>query len=112
MDNITSTIYPPYSFLQDPGSSNANYKSTTKNLQFNYSQMFETGTTLVGGFTSSVNSSNSSFFLFNPYTFSTLTFQATQSLLRNAWFTANRAPLIIARRNLEQFASRIRGGSK
>jgi outer membrane protein len=102
VDNITSTTYPPYSFLQDPGNSNANYKSTTKNLQFNYSQLFETGTTLVGGFTSSVNSSNSSFFLFNPYTFSTLTFQATQSLLRNAWFTANRAPLIIARRNLEQ----------
>ena len=49
-----------------------------------------------------MNSSNSSFFLFNPYTFSTLTFQVTQSLLRNAWFTANRAPLIIARRNLEQ----------
>jgi outer membrane protein len=102
LDNITSTTYPPYSFLQDPGSSNANYKSTTKNLQFTYSQLFETGTTLVGGFTSSVNSSNSSFFLFNPYTFSTLTFQAAQSLLRNAWFTANRAPLIIARRNLEQ----------
>jgi outer membrane protein len=102
VDNITSTTYPPYSFLQDPGSSNANYKSTTKNLQFNYSQLFETGTTLEGGFTSSVNSSNSSFYLFNPYTFSTLTFQAAQSLLRNAWFTANRAPLIIARRNLEQ----------
>ena len=63
LDNITSTTYPPYSFLQDPGSSNANYKSTTKNLQFTYSQLFETGTTLVGGFTSSVNSSNSSFFL-------------------------------------------------
>ena len=79
-----------------------NYKSTTKSIQFNYSQMFESGTTFLGGFNTFINSSNSSFFLFNPYTASTLNFQLTQPLLRNGWFAANRAPLVIARRNLQQ----------
>ena len=100
-DNIIASISPPYTFLQGTGSTNVNYKSTSKFLQFNYSQTFETGTNVLGGFTSSINSSNSSFFLFNPYTASTLNFQLTQPLLRNGWFSANRAPLIIARRNLQ-----------
>jgi outer membrane protein len=100
-DNIIASISPPYTFLQGTGSTNVNYKSTSKFLQFNYSQTFETGTNVLGGFTSSINSSNSSFFLFNPYTASTLNVQLTQPLLRNGWFSANRAPLIIARRNLQ-----------
>jgi hypothetical protein len=102
VDNINSTTSPPYTFLQGTGSSNVNYKSTTKSIQFNYSQMFESGTTFLGGFNTFINSSNSSFFLFNPYTASTLNFQLTQPLLRNGWFAANRAPLVIARRNLQQ----------
>ncbi len=101
-DNITNTISPPFTFLSGTGSSNVNFKSTTKNLQFNYSQTFETGTNVQGGFTSNINSSNNSFFFYNPYISSTLTFQLTQPLLRNGWFFANRAPLIIARRNLQQ----------
>jgi outer membrane protein len=100
-DNIIASISPPYTFLQGTGSTNVNYKSTSKFLQFNYSQTFETGTNVLAGFTSSINSSNSSFFLFNPYTASTLNFQLIQPLLRNGWFSANRAPLIIARRNLQ-----------
>jgi outer membrane protein len=100
-DNIIASISPPYTFLQGTGSTNVNYKSTSKFLQFNYSQTFETGTNVLGGFTGSINSSNSSFFLFNPYTASTLNFQLTQPLLRNGWVSANRAPLIIARRNLQ-----------
>ena len=102
VDNINSTTSPPYTFLQGTGSSNVNFKSTTKSIQFNYSQMFESGTSFLGGFNTFINSSNSSFFLFNPYTASTLNFQLTQPLLRNGWFAANRAPLIIARRNLQQ----------
>jgi len=39
---------PPYTFLQGTGSSNVNFKSTTKSIQFNYSQMFESGTTFLG----------------------------------------------------------------
>ena len=102
VDNINSTTSPPYTFLQGTGSSNVNFKSTTKSIQFNYSQMFESGTTFLGGFNTFINSSNSSFFLFNPYTASILNFQLTQPLLRNGWFAANRAPLVIARRNLQQ----------
>jgi outer membrane protein len=100
-DNIISTISPPFTFLQGTGSAAVNFKSTAKNLQFNYSQTFETGTNVQTGFVSNINNSNNSFFLFNPYVNSTLTFQATQPLLRNAWFTANRAPIVIARRNLQ-----------
>jgi outer membrane protein len=101
-DNITSTISPPFTVLQGTGSSTVNYKNTTKNLVFGYSQTFETGTNVQSAFTSSINSSNNSFYLFNPYTSSTLQFQATQPLLKNGWFFANRAPLIIARRNLQE----------
>lgn len=101
-DNIISTISPPFSFLQGTGSSTVNFKSTAKNLQFNYSQTFESGTNVQSGFSSNINSSNNSFYLFNPYTSSTLNFQFTQPLLRNGWFVANRAPLMIARRSLQQ----------
>ena len=93
VDNINSTTSPPYTFLQGTGSSNVNFKSTTKSIQFNYSQMFESGTTFLGGFNTFINSSNSSFFLFNPYTASTLNFQLTQPLLRE-WMVGgeSRAP--------------------
>lgn len=100
-DNIISTISPPFTELQGTGGLNVNFKSTTKNLSFGYSQTFESGTNVQGSFTSSINSSNNSFFLFNPYTSSALTFQLTQPLLRNGWFGANRGPIIVARRNLQ-----------
>ncbi|MGH9495545.1 MAG: TolC family protein [Candidatus Sulfotelmatobacter sp.] len=112
-DNITSTIQPPFAFLESTGGSifNTNFKNTTKNLQFNYSQTFETGTNVQAGVLTSINASNISFGFFNPFTTSALNFQFTQPLLRNGWLGANRAPLIIARRNLEQsqasFAAQI-----
>jgi outer membrane protein len=99
--NVTSTISPPFSLLQGTGSSNVNFKSTTKNAQATYSQTFETGTIAQVAFSSFDSSQNNSFFLFNPYISSSLSFQFTQPLLRNGWFAANRAPLIIARRNLQ-----------
>lgn len=101
-DSFLDTVSPPFSTLQGTGSTNVDFKNTTKNLQFGYSQTFETGTNVQSTFAGSINSSNNSFFLFNPYTSSTLNFQFTQPLLRNGWFFANRAPLIIARRNLQQ----------
>jgi outer membrane protein TolC len=48
------------------------------------------------------NYTNNSFFLYNPYVAFLLNFQVIQPLLRNGWFFANRAPLMIARRNLQQ----------
>jgi outer membrane protein TolC len=56
----------------------------------------------VGALGATKNSTNSQFYFFNPYYNSTLSFQFTQPLLRNAWFMVNRAPLVIARRTLQQ----------
>jgi outer membrane protein len=102
-DNIISNISPPFEFLQSTGGNtfNFNFKNTSKNLQFNYSQTFETGTNVQAGLTSSVNSTNVPLGFFNPYTTSALNFQFTQPLLRNGWFAANRGPLVIAQRNLD-----------
>src|SRR5579862_8246588 len=99
--SVNSTTSPPYTLLEGTGSSNVNFKNTTKIAQLNYSQTFETGTVAQAGFSSFDSSQNNSFFLFNPYISSAMTFQFTQPLLKNGWFTANRAPLVIARRNLE-----------
>jgi|SRR5579862_2418937 len=99
--SVNSTTSPPYTLLEGTGSSNVNLKNTTKIAQLSYSQTFETGTVAQAGFSSFDSSQNSSFFLFNPYISSAMTFQFTQPLLKNGWFTANRAPLVIARRNLE-----------
>lgn len=100
--NITSTISPPYSELQGTGGLNVNVKDTAKFFQLYYSQTFESGTTLQAGLINNYNSINNSFYLLNPYINSALSFQFTQPLLRNGWLFPNRAPLIIARRNLEQ----------
>jgi len=103
-DNIISSISPPFAFLQGTGgnSFNTNFKNTSKNLQVNYSQTFETGTNVQTGVLTNIDSTNISLGFFNPFTTSTLTFQFTQPLLRNGWLAANRAALVIARRSLEQ----------
>jgi outer membrane protein len=99
--NINSTTSPPFSQLQGTGTA-PTVNSTTQFAQFNYSETFQTGTNVQAGLNSSNNYTNNSFNIFNPYVSSTLNFQFTQPLLRNGWLFANRAPLVIARRNLEQ----------
>jgi outer membrane protein TolC len=103
-DNIIGSISPPFAFLQGIGgnSFNTNFKNTSKNLQVNYSQTFETGMNVQTGVLTNIDSTNISLGFFNPFTTSTLTFQFTQPLLRNGWLAANRAALVIARRSLEQ----------
>lgn len=103
-DSIVSSISPPFAFLQGTGgnSFNTNFKNTTKNLQINYSQTFETGTIVQIGLLTNIDSTNISLGFFNPFTTSTINFAFTQPLLRNGWLPANRAALVIARRNLEQ----------
>jgi outer membrane protein len=98
--NVNSTTSPPFTTLQGTGTAAVN--STTQVTQFNYSQTFETGTNVQAGLNSNNNFINNSFDIFNPYIASTLNFQFTQPLLRNGWLFANQAPLVIARRNLEQ----------
>jgi outer membrane protein len=66
----------------------------------NYTQLFETGTRVSVGFNANRTSTNDANVIINPNITSGLIFQITQPLLRNRWLFANRAPLIIARRNL------------
>lgn len=103
VDNITSNISPPFAFLGSIGGNafNFNFKDTTKNLQVDYAQTFETGTKVQIGLTTNIDATNVSLGFFNPFTTSSLNFQFTQPLLRNGWFAANRSPLVIARQNLE-----------
>jgi|CZLA01.1.fsa_nt_gi outer membrane protein TolC len=68
--------------------------------QVSYSQTIETGTNFQTNFNVTKLSSNSTNNFINPSISSFLSFQFTQPLLRNRWLFANRAPLVIARRNL------------
>ena len=100
--NVTDTTAQAVSQLQGTGGLNVNVNNTSQFAQFNYSQTFESGTNFQGGITSSNNFTNNSLYFLNPYITSALTFQFTQPLLRNGWLFPNQAPLIIARRNLQQ----------
>lgn len=100
--NVNSTTSSPVSTLQGTGSLNVNVQSTIQFAQLNYSQTFETGTNVQASINSSNSYTNNSFYFFNPFITSAVTFQFTQPLLRNAWLFANQAPLIIARSDLEQ----------
>jgi len=74
------------------------------NQQFlvGYTQNLQTGTQYNFSFNANKLSSNSIFNTFNPSVFSSLNFFVSQPLLRNRGFFPNRAPIIIARRNLKQ----------
>jgi len=100
--NITDQTIQAVSLLEGTGSLNVNVNSTIQSAQFNYSQTFESGTNFQGGITTGNYFTNNSLYFLNPYISSALTFQFTQPLLRNGWLFPNQAPLIIARRNLQQ----------
>jgi len=101
--NLNRFSSPGFSQLQGVGvSGTAALNSLTQAGQINYTQTFYTGTNIVVGLGTTRNSTNSSFYYFNPYYNTTLNLQFTQPLLRNAWRFANEAPLIIARRTLQQ----------
>jgi outer membrane protein TolC len=100
-----NSTFPPQSTIVGTGVAVAS-KSIVKTAQINYSELFETGTTFQAGLNSSRNSFNNTGIttpgILNPYVNSTFNLQFTQPLLRNGWLFANRAPLVIARRNLQQ----------
>ena len=100
--NITDQTIQAVSLLQGTGSLNVNVNSTSQFAQFNYSQTFESGTNFLGTINTGNYFTNNSLYFLNPYITSALTFQVTQPLLRNGWLFPNQAPLIIARRNLQQ----------
>ena len=74
----------------------------TQQTQIGYSQTFQTGTNFQGSLIADKTSTNSSFNTLNPATATTLQFTVTQPLLRNRGLFPNRAPILIAQRNLKQ----------
>src|SRR5208282_4209898 len=74
----------------------------TQTTQIGYSQLFQTGTNLQGSFNATKTSTNSSYNFLNPSLGTTLQFTVTQPLLRNRGLFPNRAPIMIAQRNLKQ----------
>jgi len=95
--------YPTFSQLQGVGvSENSTLNTLTQSGQINYTQTFQTGTNIEVGLGSVRSSTNSGFNFINPNFTSTWNLQFTQPLLRNRWLFANRAPVVIARRNLQQ----------
>jgi outer membrane protein len=97
---------PTYSQLQGAGvSANSTLNSLSQTGQVSYTQTFATGTNILASISSGKSSTNSSYYYFNPYYNSALTFTITQPLLRGAGRFANTALIKIARRSLAQSRS-------
>src|SRR6266481_2570721 len=77
----------------------------TQSTQLGYKQTFLTGTSFQTAFNATKFSSNSSFNIVNPSLSTNLQFTITQPLLRNFGLFPNRAPILIAQRNLKQSRS-------
>ena len=90
--------YPGFSQIQGPGT----FDQLSHQGLFTYNQTFTTGTNIQVQMNASRYSSNSGFYFVNPYWNTSLNLQFTQPLMKNRWRFENRAPLIIAQRNLQQ----------
>jgi HAE1 family hydrophobic/amphiphilic exporter-1 len=91
--------YPGFSQIQGgPGT----FDQLSHQGQFAYSQTFSTGTNIQLQMNGTRTSTNSGFYFVNPYWNTFLNLQFTQPLMKNRWRFENRAPLIVAQRNLEQ----------
>ena len=105
--NAGRATTPAYSQLQGaPTLSTLNQQAV-----FDYNQTFQTGTNYDLNFSSAKLATNSIYETFNPSITSSATLTLTQPLLRNRGLFPNRAPIIIARRNLNMsratFAARV-----
>jgi outer membrane protein TolC len=76
--------------------------SLTQNTNVALSQEFETGTIVSIGLNTTRLSTNSSFALVNPSISSGLNFSVSQPLWRKAGLFVNRAPILLAQRNVQQ----------
>jgi outer membrane protein len=81
----------------------------TQTTQMSYQEIFPTGTNFQAAFSANKFSSNSSFSIVNPSLATTFQFAVTQPLLRNFGLFPNRAPILIAQRNLKQARSVFQG---
>jgi outer membrane protein len=77
----------------------------TQTTQLGYQQTFPTGTNFQTAFSANKFSTNSSFNTVNPSLATAVQFTLTQPLLRNFGLFPNRAPILIAQRNLRQARS-------
>src|SRR5215469_13122853 len=95
---VNRYTYPGFSQIQGPGT----FDQLSHQGQFVYSQTFSTGTNIQLQINGSRYSTNSGFYFVNPYWNTSLNLQFTQPLMKNRWRFENRAPLIVAQRNLQQ----------
>jgi outer membrane protein TolC len=101
--NINRYSFPTYTQLQGVVASGQGVLNTLTHAgQINYVQTFSTGTNIQAGVSSTRSSTNSSYYFLNPNYSSSVNFQFTQPLLKNAGRFANTAPIKIARRALSQ----------
>src|SRR5882724_10449829 len=84
-------------------------ETLTQTTTFGYSQLFQTGTNFQTSFSANKLSTNDSLSLLNPSIASDVQFSLTQPLLRNFGLFPNRAPILIAQRNLNQARAIFQG---
>jgi outer membrane protein len=98
VDLVNRYSYPGFSQIQGPGT----FNQLSHQGQLTFTQTFPTGTNVQVLLNGTRYSTNSGFYFINPYWNTSLNLQFTQPLLRNRWRSENLAPVIIARRNLQQ----------
>ena len=108
--NVNRYSTPTSNQLQGTGiTGNTALNSLSQAGQVSYTQTFTLGTNIVASISSNKNSTNSSYYYFNPYFSSVLSFNFNQPLLRGAGRFANTALITIGRRSLEQSRSSFEG---
>jgi outer membrane protein len=98
VDLVNRYSSPGFSQVQGPGT----FSQLSHQGQLAFTQTFATGTNIQATLLGTRSSNNSGFYFINPYWSTSLNLQFTQPLLRNRWRFENLAPVIIARRNLQQ----------
>src|SRR6266513_597124 len=84
-------------------------ETLSQTTAFGFAKTFQTGTNFQSSFSASKLSTNNSFSTLNPSIATDLQFSVTQPLLRNFGLFANRAPILIAQRNLKQARASFQG---
>ncbi len=103
--NTDRSKYPTDSQLQGAPTLSDLEQQTT----LSYTQTLQTGTNFNIGLSADKSSTNSIYYFLNPSIFANLNFNVTQPLLRGRGRFVNRAPILIARRNLAQSAAQFEG---
>lgn len=84
-------------------------ETLSQTTAFGFAKTFQTGTNFQSSFSASKLSTNSILSTLNPSIATDLQFSVTQPLLRNFGLFPNRAPILIAQRNLKQARASFQG---